>query len=357
MESASLFFKDAGSDKVYLCSIEEVAGGCLVQFSFGRRGSTLQTGSKTPSPIPYDKAKALFDKLVREKTSKGYRPGTADAPAPYVNAGTANDTGIHCQLLNPIDETETDRLIKDPAFGAQEKFDGKRMLLRREGGKVTAINRKGLECGFPADLEKEIQQRTKEGDFIVDGECVGETFYAFDCLKTGEKDLRGLGYETRYSLLCTIIPATGKIRLAELTKTESGKAGLLWDLMNNKREGIVFKRLDAPYVAGRPASGGNQLKYKFYATASCIVKEPNGTKRSVSLELLDGGKRVGVGNCTIPPNKVIPQAGEIVEIRYLYAFRGGSLYQPTFIGIRDDIDSSACVLSQLKFKNEGEEEA
>jgi bifunctional non-homologous end joining protein LigD len=55
---------------------------------------------------------------------------------------------------------------------------------------------------------------------------------------------------------------------------------------------------------------------------------------------------------TIPPNQAIPAVGAIVEIRYLYAFRGGSVYQPVYIGERDDIDASACVADQLKFKRE-----
>lgn len=42
-----------------------------------------------------------------------------------------------------------------------------------------------------------------------------------------------------------------------------------------------------------------------------------------------------------------------VEIRYLYAYKGGSLYQPAFLGERDDIPAEECVLSQLKYKPEG----
>jgi bifunctional non-homologous end joining protein LigD len=77
----------------------------------------------------------------------------------------------------------------------------------------------------------------------------------------------------------------------------------------------------------------------------------------VSLELLDSdGKRVNVGNVTIPANQAIPPAGAVAEIKYLYCHVGGSLYQPVFLGVRDDIGESACVVGQLKYKAGGEED-
>jgi bifunctional non-homologous end joining protein LigD len=57
-----------------------------------------------------------------------------------------------------------------------------------------------------------------------------------------------------------------------------------------------------------------------------------------------------VGNVTIPANHSIPAKGAIVEVRYLYAYPGGSLFQPVYLGKRDDVDMRACTVSQLKFK-------
>jgi bifunctional non-homologous end joining protein LigD len=57
-----------------------------------------------------------------------------------------------------------------------------------------------------------------------------------------------------------------------------------------------------------------------------------------------------VGNVTIPPSKPIPRAGSVVEIRYLYAYREGGLFQPVYLGVRDDIPADACTLGQLKLK-------
>ena len=46
----------------------------------------------------------------------------------------------------------------------------------------------------------------------------------------------------------------------------------------------------------------------------------------------------------------IPAAGAIIEVRYLYAYPGGSLYQPVYLCRRDDVALSACTLAQLKYK-------
>ena len=46
-----------------------------------------------------------------------------------------------------------------------------------------------------------------------------------------------------------------------------------------------------------------------------------------------------------------PAGRAVVEVRYLYAFAGsGHLYQPVYLGARDDLDATDCLASQLKFK-------
>src|SRR5262249_5772544 len=50
-------------------------------------------------------------------------------------------SGLLPQLLNPIDEKEAARLIADIAWLMQEKKDGHRMLIRKTGDTIQAINR------------------------------------------------------------------------------------------------------------------------------------------------------------------------------------------------------------------------
>src|SRR6476660_5014946 len=99
MEQITLYYRQGSSDKVYQASIEPQAGGYVVRFAYGRRGTTLQAGSKTPVAVNYGEAKAIYEKLIQEKLSKGYSPG--DAGTPYQNTSKENQhTGISCQLLN-----------------------------------------------------------------------------------------------------------------------------------------------------------------------------------------------------------------------------------------------------------------
>ena len=45
------YHPEANSDKVYHLQIEKSGSGYVVNFQYGRRGSTLNTGSKTSSPV------------------------------------------------------------------------------------------------------------------------------------------------------------------------------------------------------------------------------------------------------------------------------------------------------------------
>ena len=142
------------------------------------------------------------------------------------------------------------------------------------------------------------------------------------------------------------------IHLVETALKTQQKTELWQRLQQENREGIVFKRLDAPYVPGKPNSGGPQLKFKLVATVSAIVVKIN-TQRSVKVSLFQGRSLVSCGNVTIPANHQVPPVGAVVEIRYLHAFKeSGVLYQPVYLGPRDDVEVGECVVSQLKFKAE-----
>lgn len=353
-ESTTLYFREGSSDKVYQCSIEPRDELFVVNFAYGRRGATMQTGTKTSSPVDYETAKGIYDKLVREKTAKGYTPG--EDGTPYKRTGNeGRATEIRPQLLNPIDEEEVQGLLEDPAWCMQEKKDGKRILLQKEGAAIHGINRKGLLVGLPSPL---VAQASKfSGDVIIDGECVGDVLYAFDLLRVGDDSLVTRPYKERLDLLIKLldVPSLSHIEVLDTAVTPTLKAILYNCLKAARREGAVFKKLDAPYTPGRPASGGTQLKHKFCATLSAVVAKIN-PKRSVEVRLLNGQGWVSAGNVTIPANHTVPLVGAVVEIKYLYAMPGsGALYQPVYLGVRTDVEKHECVVSQLKFKGEDEE--
>ncbi len=351
-ERITLYYREGFSDKTYIAAIEPSGTGFVVNFAFGRRGSTLQTGTKTPVPVDYSTAKKIFDKLVKEKTAKGYTPGRDGTPYQQTdNADRA--TGVLPQLLNAITEADAEKLIADHAWWAQEKFDGKRILIRKRGQDVAGINRNGLVVALPVPIVDAVRGMLSAESCILDGEAVGEVYHVFDALDRDGADLRPRPYAERYADAVDLAEGciSNSVRYAPVETEPVTKRALVKQLRAGRKEGVVFKRYDAPHTVGRPASGGTQLKLKFTATCSCIVAGTNGSRRSVRLELLDdSGHRVGVGNVTVPPNHDLPGAGEIVETRYLYAYEGGSLYQPVYLGRRDDVNAAECRLAQLKFR-------
>src|SRR6266704_4392371 len=111
-ERITLYYREGASDKVYQAAIEPKGELFVVNFAFGRRGSTLSTGTKTSSPVDYETAKSAYDKLVREKTAKGYTPGEDGTPYQHTD-NEQRSTGLLPQLLNPIDENAVRQLIHD----------------------------------------------------------------------------------------------------------------------------------------------------------------------------------------------------------------------------------------------------
>jgi len=347
-ENITLFYKQERSDKVYKVSLEESEDKYLVNFAYGRRGATLKTGTKTQKAVDYEKAKKIYDKLVLSKSAKGYIPDESATPTAYMVDSEQRKTGVHCQLLNQIEEEELKALLADDIWWMQEKKDGKRMLIQKSESGTIAINRKGLSVGAPQNMIDSANRVKKE--FIIDGEAINETLYLFDILFYDGQDLKEKPYEERYKLLGSL-EFGSDIVLVKTASSQEEKETLFKSLKEAQTEGVVFKKREAPYQAGRPNSGGTQLKFKFYETASVIVSAIN-DKRSVGMNLIEDGKEIFVGNVTISSNKEVPKKDEVIEVRYLYAYRGGSLYQPTFLGVRDDIDRDECLIGQLKFKKD-----
>jgi bifunctional non-homologous end joining protein LigD len=346
----SLYFREGSSDKVYQAAIEPAGNQFVVNFAYGRRGTTLTTGTKTSSPVDYDAAKKIFTKLVNEKKTKGYNEGADGTPYQHTDK---QSSGILPQLLNPIEEADVERLLHDDDYCAQEKLDGRHLLIRKQDAHIEGINKKGLLVGLPETVSNDI--RNLSGSFIPDGESIGDDYHAFDLLECGGKNLRPLPYRIRLACLVDLLLSNSQhahVKLVETAFTTRQKTELWQRLRRENREGIVFKRLDAPYVPGKPNSGGPQLKFKLVATVSAMVAKIN-TRRSVEISLFQGRSLVSCGNVSIPANHEIPQVGAVVEVRYLYAYRDSlALYQPVYLGPRDDVDPGECLVSQLKYKAE-----
>jgi bifunctional non-homologous end joining protein LigD len=356
MKSADLFYHEGNSDKEYhLQIVEKASGSYSVECQWGRVGSTMQTQVKI-SNVGLSVAEKMYNKVYNEKVGKGYIDKTKLGNGGYSSpkASSLVVSTMIPQLLNPIEESELEKYLRDDAYGAQEKKDGKHFILRIFDGVVSVFNKKGKEVGYPLSW-KEFAREFWKGEkisCILDGEGIGETFHVFDLLEIGGEDKRGEGYFDRWTT-SNKLSFGASIQVVSLAIGYKAKRALYDELVADKKEGIVFKRLDALYKPGRPSSGGDMVKYKFVATVSVRVCKGREGKRSIGMEILNGDKWEFIGNCTVSANKGIPLLGVVVEIRYLYVQgKGGHLYQPVYIGKRDDVEEGECVISQLKYKAE-----
>jgi len=74
VKKVSLYFNEGNSDKVYEIDLCDIGNDrYVVNFRYGRRGSTLKEGTKTETAVDLQKAESLFNSLESEKRAKGYR--------------------------------------------------------------------------------------------------------------------------------------------------------------------------------------------------------------------------------------------------------------------------------------------
>lgn len=356
---ASLYYSEGSSDKEYHAEILALPCGHIVNFRYGRRGGTLTSGTKTAVPVDPAQARKIFDQLIHSKTAKGYTPMASGTPFQGMEQVSRKSDFIP-QLLNPVTEEATQHLIANHDWAAQQKMDGERRAAHAENGSVIGINRKGLIVPLPQAIADELLAIAGEGAIRIDGEIIGDTLYVFDMHIHQGKPLYALPWLHRMRLAHIALAPCQRIQTLSSAVTREDKRRLWQQVMNANGEGIVFKRITSPVTPGRPNSGGDWRKFKFTESASCCVIETNAGKRSVRIGLLEGNgfdetRLIPVGNVTIPPNVDIPAPGDLIEVEYLYAYPGGSLYQPVYRGLRTDVDRTDCNMSQLKFKPSGRE--
>lgn len=360
--SVALHSQAGGSDKVYQIAIESKDGGWVVNYANGRRGGTLATGTKTKAPVSYAEARKACNAVLFEKVGGGYVPTGGSRfgegmKAEAIATIARESSGAIPQLLGVADEDTLERLIADDDWIAEPKFDGERRFVIVKDGVATGGNRKGQTVALPKAIASAAEALGRDVEF--DGEQIGDRFHFWDMTSLDGIDRRADVWIDRRVTMEMEFPELAKgpvdspLRMTKTATTAQAKRLLVENVRAAGGEGIVFKRRRAPYDPGRPGSDPAWFKFKFTAGLSAIVGRVNGTKRSVGLDLIaEDGSRIDVGNVTIPANHEIPKVGDVVEVGYLYAFEGGSLFQPTYGGRRTDIDPEECLAGQRKFKAE-----
>ena len=199
------------------------------------------------------------------------------------------------------------------------KFDGYRMQLRVAAGIATLSTRKGLDWTekFPAL----IKSAARLGDGIVDGEVValdadgspdfaglqaalsaGKTddliFFAFDALFGQGRDARDEPLSARKALLAEMLKGldkTGAARIRFVDHFEMAGEAVLRSACRLSLEGVVSKRLAAPYRSGR---GDDWVKAKCRAGHEVVLGAWTTTGsdfRSLIAGVYRDGKLVHVG--------------------------------------------------------------
>jgi bifunctional non-homologous end joining protein LigD len=213
--------------------------------------------------------------------------------------------------------------VERPPSGAgwlhEIKFDGYRVQARIQDGRVTLKTRKGLD--WTAKFAAIAKQAAALPDAILDGEIVALNqngvpdfaalqaalseqqtdalvFYAFDLLCDGDADLRPLPLAERKARLERMLADRNAGKGAVIRYVEhfaTGGDAVLRSACKLSLEGIVSKRVDAPYRSGRTDSwtkakcrGGHEVVIGGWTTT-------NGRFRSLLVGVHRGAQFVYVG--------------------------------------------------------------
>ncbi len=215
--------------------------------------------------------------------------------------------------------TPVDRPPSGEGWCHEIKFDGYRVQLRAEGGEARLKTRKGLD--WTDKFGAIAKEASALPDMLVDGEIValdhngapdfstlqaalsdGQTgnliFYAFDLLFADREDLRRMPLGERKARLKELLEARagGKAKLIRYVEHfETGGDAILQSACKLSLEGIVSKKLSAPYRSGRSE---DWTKAKCRAGHEVVIggwKTTNGKFRSLMAGVHRGDHLAFVG--------------------------------------------------------------
>ena len=286
------------------------------------------------------------------------------------------------------------KVVDHPPRGAgwvhEIKFDGYRIQIGVGGGKARIRTRQGLDwtdrfpdlareaaawpdgvldgelCALDADHRPDFQALQAA---IADGDAGGLIYFAFDLLFDGTEDLRDQPLSHRKARLRAYVDRVGGGRLRYVDHFASTGQAVLESACRMDLEGVISKKLDAPYVAGR---GASWLKSKCRGRDEVIIggwSSDGGSRfRSLLVGVRDDGGlrylgRVGSGFGEAATRRLVaelgmvaaefspfvgasaPRAGGdihwvrpvlVAEIEHGSRTSGGLLRQAAFKGLRED---------------------
>ncbi len=293
------------------------------------------TGRK---PKPFMRARTFRADAVWQ--SKSARADADEEPDPAMAKPRARSRPKKRASLPDFVTPQLCRLVERPPSGSgwvhEVKFDGYRVQMRVEWGKVKLLTRAGLDwtgkfdaiakTGSQLDgciIDGEICALDHEGvtDFaalqaaLSEGKTDKLIFFAFDLMFEDGEDLRPQPLSARKDRLKSLLPAkAANLRYVEHFAS-SGDA-VLQSACRMSLEGIVSKRASAPYRGGR---GEDWTKSKCRAAHEVVIggwSTTAGNFRSLLVGVHDGDHlayvgRVGTGYSAVKRKQLLPRLKEM----------------------------------------------
>jgi bifunctional non-homologous end joining protein LigD len=274
-------------------SMDEIAAGK------GKAPTPFMTQARRPADSVWNSKGASPEESAEEVAVKEAAPKAkpADKPRPLAHGKAARlPDFIPPQLAKLVDRPPV-----GDAWAHEIKFDGYRLQLRVEGGKAKLLTRKGLD--WTAKFKEIAADGARFADGLYDGEAValdnegrpdfaglqdalstgktgGLVFYLFDALFADGEDLRALPLADRKARLQAVMgeaPASSRLRYVDHFQTSG--AAVLNSACHMHLEGIISKRLDAPYQSGRgdawtkaKCRGGQEVVVAGYTTTGAAFR-------------------------------------------------------------------------------------
>ena len=238
----------------------------------GRTMDQIARGvGKAPKPFMLARAESAGAVWHSNRAEAKAEPAPKPAPKPRTPPAKAVRLASMPDFIEPQLAKLVDRPPAGAGFAHEIKFDGYRVQLRVQKGKAKIRTRTGLD--WTAQFAAVAKAAEDLPDCIIDGEVcaidnnnmpsfarlqealsAGKSdalvFFAFDLLVEGKEDCRPLPLTTRKERLKALLDGFGDtIRYVEHFESTGNEVWLSACKMN--LEGIVSKRVDAPYVSGR----------------------------------------------------------------------------------------------------------
>lgn len=247
--------------------------------------------------------------------------------------------------------------LADPAWVVEQKLDGVRVMahVARDSVRFAGVNDDVLTFAAAAQwfekLERGLLAAGLPNGTVLDGELMIEDgrYWLYDLpyfpgvvLPSSDFRYRRLVLETLWDML-----NAAQVELVPQARTTEEKEALWLRVCAENIEGVIAKRLDAPYAVGRRTA--DVVKFKVTKTIDCVVMKRNEGGNNAVLGLYRDGELVEVGRCSMI-GKPDARPGEVIEVEFLYLTTAAQprLYQPRMFRQRPDKDPSECLWHQVE---------